>query len=370
MRKYRLITVLLLAALLAGCATQAPYFKLDQSLTKEIRTFDGGEYISLVKLCGAYGINLNWDDITRKAVIEKKGNSITLMASGDKILLNGAVRKLDRPVIMAGGAVYVPVSFARNNLGYLVDSYTPESVPEEAVKSFAIKTIVLDPGHGGKDAGAVGRRLRIREKDLNLRVAMRVKSILEENGIRVIMTRDDNTFIPLPERARIANKSGADLFVSLHINASRSKNMNGFECYYLSEALDDNSRALEARENASLKLGDGADAINDSKNVSTTLWDMTLTENRAESVELARSICGAVENSGGIENRGIKSARFYVLKYSRIPAVLVEMGYISNRVEEAKLKDPQFLERLTNAVASGILRYKNEFEKTEGFTKT
>jgi N-acetylmuramoyl-L-alanine amidase len=143
--------------------------------------------------------------------------------------------------------------------------------------------------------------------------------------------------------------------------------MRGFECYYLSNATDDNARALEAFEDSSLKLGGGADAMRSSQ-LDKTLWDMSLTENRMESGELAGYICSSVGEGLAIKNRGVRTARFYVLKHTMIPSVLVEAGYLSNRQEELELKDPAVLDRLAEAVARGILRYRKRYEETEGFT--
>ena len=242
-------------------------------------------------------------------------------------------------------------------------------VEVESPKRFTIRTIVLDPGHGGKDPGAIGRKYKLKEKVTTLALAKKLRTILEGAGIKVIMTRGDDTFISLPRRAQIANSSGADLFVSVHINASRSRLLRGFECYYLSNATDDNARAIEAFENSSLKMDEDAD-IEHSSRLDKTLWDMTLTENRRESSELAGYICSSVDQSFTIRSRGIRSARFYVLKHTNMPSVLVETAYISNRYEEMKLKDPNFLGRIADAIAQGILRYKSEYERTEGFTKT
>ena len=295
-----------------------------------------------------------------------------MRAGSERILVNGMERKLDHQVLVSGAVVYVPLSFARNNLGPML-GVRPAVVPVERVpaapapKRFTIKTIVLDTGHGGKDVGAMGKSRGTREKDTALTLSKKIKAILENAGIKVILTRSDDTFISLPKRVDITNSSGADLFVSVHINASRSKLLRGFECYYLSLATDDNARALEAFEDSSLKLGDTA-SLEHSQQLDKTLWDMTLTENRMESGELASYICESVEESLLIKNRGVRTARFYVLKHSRIPAVLVEGGYISNRYEELKLRDPKFIDRLAEAVARGILRYKERYEKTEGFT--
>lgn len=367
----RIIVTIFAAAFLAGCASHAPYTRLDQSLQGDVVTFSGYQYLPLAKLCDAYGFSCAWDTFARTATVRKSSNAIVLRDGSERMLVNGAERKLDRPVMTSGGVVYVPVSFARKDLAPMAGATAVipvQEAPEVTVpKKYAITTIVLDTGHGGKDVGALGRQERTKEKDLALSLSRKVRQILESNGIRVIMTRADDAFIPLQRRSDIANAGNADLFVSIHINASRSHLMRGFECYYLSNATDDNARALEAFEDSSLKLSDSAGAER-SKALDKTLWDMTLTENRMESGELANFICASVEESMLIKNRGVRTARFYVLKHTNIPSVLVEAGYISNRYEEMKLRDPKFLDRMAEAIARGILRYKGRFEKTEGFT--
>ena len=371
--KYKHAMIFLCIFLIAGCAAQAPYLRMDSSLTKDICTFNSTQYVPLVRLCDVYGLTWKWDPFIRTATIEKNGK-IVLRAGSDRILVNGSEKRLDRPVVFNESTVFVPVSFVRNGIGYIVEmpSYErgriaerpPETLPS---KKYMIKTVVVDPGHGGKDPGAIGRRLHIKERDLTLEISKRLKNILEEHGIKVIMTREDDTFIPLPRRTQIANQSGADLFVSIHINASRARSMNGFECYYLSEATDDNARAIEAFENSSLKLGEEA-AVEHSNKLDKALWDMTLTENRRESAALASQVCASVESSFATRNRGTRTARFFVLKGTRMPAILVEVGYISNKYEEAKLKQASYIDKVTDAISKGILAYKDEYERTEGFT--
>lgn len=354
---------------LSGCAAGGPYLKMDSSLQKDIRTFDGIQYIPLVKLCERYKLRCDWDTFTRVARLEKNGKYITLRAGSNKILANGNDRALERPVLARDNAVFVPVSFVKYNLRDLVGEMALERVHEKEVsKRFSIKTIVIDAGHGGKDPGAIGRRFK-KEKHLTLAISKKLKDILEGRGLKVIMTRDSDTFVSLPRRVEIANKSAADLFVSIHINASRTRSLKGFECYYLSNTADDNARALQAAENATLKLEEAHSAPADSSGLKATLWDMVLSETRAESADLASHICRNVEGSDTVENRGVRSARFYVLKGARMPAVLVEVAYISNRAEEMKLRDGAFLDKVTDAVAKGIMAYKREYEETEGYTK-
>ena len=370
-------SIILALAVLAGCASQKTYFRLEPSLQRDVKSIKGVQYVPLVRLCDAYGMQCAWDTFTHSGTLRGRGQTIVVRSGSDRILVNGVEQKLDRPVMTSGAVVYVPVSFARRTLAQPSVSRTAASrtaasarpQPEAAAqqKKFTIRSVVLDTGHGGKDVGATGAALGLREKDVALALSKRIRQVLEENGIRVTMTRGGDTFIPLPGRAAIANAGNADIFVSVHVNASRSRFMRGFECYYLADASDDNARALAAFEDSSLKVGEGAGAEH-SMQLDKTLWDMTLTENRMESAELAGYICQSVEESLLIKNRGVRTARFYVLKNTRIPAVLVEAGYISNRAEEAKFSDPAFVDRLAEAIARGILQYRQRYEETEAFT--
>ncbi|GAF69654.1 unnamed protein product, partial [marine sediment metagenome] len=213
---------------------------------------------------------------------------------------------------------------------------------------YAIDTIVIDPGHGGKDPGA--SRYGIKEKYIVLDVSKRLKRYLEKKGFKVILTRNKDIFIPLKKRAAFANKKKADLFISIHANASRSSRLKGFEVYYLSEATDDNARALALAENASLKFEDIS---------SPTEWDLVLSENRRESKQLAYYICSIASNKLGMEKR-VRGARFSVLKGTVMPAVLVEIGYLTNSRERSNLKKSSFRKKIADAIGSAILAYERE----------
>jgi N-acetylmuramoyl-L-alanine amidase len=360
------------ALVASGCTTRSSYLRLDPALQSDVRSFGGFQYLPLTRVCDLYGLKYKWDPIVRTATITERSGTVVLRDGSDRILVNGSMRRIERPAVLSGGTLYVPVSFARTCIAPMAQgpaAVAPVEAPpvQQRPKKFSINTIVLDTGHGGRDVGALGKRLQIQEKEVALSLSRKIKSILESRGIRVIMTRADDTFIPLEKRVDIANKSCADIFVSVHFNASRSKSLRGFECYYLSNATDDNARALEAFEDSSLKLSDGADAMRSSR-LDKTLWDMTLTENRMESGELANYICKSVESSFIIKNRGVRTARFYVLKHTHIPAVLVEAGYLSNPSEEEMITRTRFIDTMAQSIASGILRYKDRYEETEGFT--
>ncbi|MDI6752620.1 MAG: N-acetylmuramoyl-L-alanine amidase [bacterium] len=227
------------------------------------------------------------------------------------------------------------------------------------ISRFGIKRIVIDPGHGGKDPGACGKTLK--EKDVVLEIAKRLKEKIEKNsGIEVILTRDDDYFVPLPERTALANYKKADLFVSIHANAAFSKNATGFEVFHLSAiASDKQAEALAELENRSIKF-DEKEGFKDYTN--QILADMAHSGFVRESVELASCIQKEVVNRLNMKARGVKSANFYVLKDALMPAVLVETGFISNGYEESRFKDKNFLEGMTDSLCDAILQYKESYE--------
>ncbi|MFH0775572.1 MAG: N-acetylmuramoyl-L-alanine amidase [bacterium] len=226
------------------------------------------------------------------------------------------------------------------------------------ISRFGIKRIVIDAGHGGKDPGACGRT--IKEKDVVLQIAKRLKEkIEEESGIEVILTRDDDYYVPLPERTALANYKKADLFVSIHANAAFSKGATGFEVFHLSTAASDReAEALAESENKSIRF--------DEKELKDythqILADMAQQGFLKESVELASIIQKEVVSRLDMKARGVKSANFYVLKDALMPAVLVETGFISNGYEESRLKDKKFLALMTDSLCDAILKYKESYE--------
>jgi len=223
--------------------------------------------------------------------------------------------------------------------------------------------VVLDAGHGGKDPGAVGRK-GLREKDVNLDMAFRVKKELERCGLQVTLTRLDDTFIPLAERPRIANDRGADIFVSLHANANHARWIEGFEAYYLTDDVDDDARALAEVENMPAEVEPNL-FKKQVLSLKAMLWDLIFTENRKESIELADGISQAVARRLGMRLLGIKGAPFAVLRGARMPAVLIEVGYLSNRDGERKLREPSYRQQMAEAIAEGIMDFKRYAEGSQ-----
>jgi N-acetylmuramoyl-L-alanine amidase len=185
------------------------------------------------------------------------------------------------------------------------------------------------------------------------------------DGIDVVMTRSGDSFIPLERRVAIANDSRADLFISVHSNANRVRSLNGLEVYYISPNVSDSKRALYCAQNAALNLDKSFFASNPSLNLKAILWDMIHTSNRAESIRLARDVCSAIDNNLNTRVLGIKGAPFYVLKGARMPAILIETGFLSNYQEERLMKNAYYRQQIAESIEQGIQKYVRDFTLME-----
>ena len=229
----------------------------------------------------------------------------------------------------------------------------------------AIKTIVIDPGHGGRDAGAVGSK-GLREKDVVLEIGLKLRHLIQERlGIRTVMTRTEDVFVPLEERTAIANRAKADFFISIHANAAPKSKAQGFETYYLSlEPSDSEARASAIRENLSVNLEGLKPKEQDT--LKAILWDMANTLYMKESSELAEILLEELDKILKVDNRGVKSAPFFVLMGAAMPAVLTEVAFISNPEEERRLQEAEYKERIAEALYAGIVRFKSRYERRLG----
>ena len=332
----------------------------------------GITYISLNSLLNAYNLDYQWDGLAKRLTITDGNKAVTFGIGSNIAIVEGADKVMEAPVVMRRSMVVVPRSFASYILS---EVYAKEAagtqrariVPAK-ISGYSISRIVLDAGHGGKDPGAIGQGLV--EKEVTLDIVKRVKRYLEGSGIEAILTRDSDVFVSLWKRADIANKQNADFFISIHANAAPSAYAKGFEVFYLSEAVDDSARAIAAAENASLRYESSSFADKrPSTALEAILRDIEYTEARAESRELAEYIASSATSDLGTKDRGVKGARFYVLKGADMPAILIEVGFVSNRQDAVRLKNSSYREELAKAIARGILGYSKEYEKTEGFTR-
>jgi len=219
-----------------------------------------------------------------------------------------------------------------------------------------IRTIVIDPGHGGKDVGASGAG-GLLEKDVTLAIARKLSSALAaKTGARIVLTRDDDTLISLDQRTAIANQYKADLFLSVHLNAAVVKNAKGSETYFLSlEASDELARKAAETENASVS----STSAND---LNLILWDLAHQAYVEESSRFAQTIQEEMNAATSVANRGVKQAPFKVLVGATMPAALVEIGFVSNPEEEAKLQSDEFQNLMVEALTRAVVRYKTAYE--------
>ena len=222
--------------------------------------------------------------------------------------------------------------------------------------ALGVRRIVIDPGHGGKDYGAPGYLKGVHEKHVVLQIANRLaKKIKAELGLEVIMTRDRDRFLTLEERTAFANTQNADLFISIHTNASRDRRAYGIETYFLNLATDEEAIRVAAMENAT-----------STKNISDLqkiLYDLMQNAKINESSRLAAyvqsSTIGHLKNKrySRIKSKGVKQAPFYVLLGAQMPSILIETAFISNARECKRLVNPQFQERLAEGIVEGIRQY-------------
>lgn len=230
------------------------------------------------------------------------------------------------------------------------------------------KIIVVDAGHGGEDPGAVGPN-GTKEKDINLSIAHELKKVLDDDeDFEVVLTRKDDSFIPLVERTNIANEHNADLFISIHCNANFNRSASGFEVYFLSEkATDSEAAATATLENSVIEL-EGKPTKKRAL-LQEMLWSMMLNEYINDSAELCSFIATETPGRLKIPNRGVKQASFYVLRGAQMPSVLIESAFLSNYSEESKLKTKKFQSAVADSVYEGIKKYYARKDKQQNGKK-
>lgn len=217
-----------------------------------------------------------------------------------------------------------------------------------------IRRIVLDPGHGGHDPGAVGAS-GLQEKDITLSIGLKLRDKLKEKlGLDVVMTRATDIFIPLEERTAIANKVNGDLFISIHVNAAQNRNATGIETYYLNLAKTEKVAQLAAKENGT--------TLEKVTTLQAVLFDLMANYKLNDSAHLAEEIQKALYKAtrgkfAETRNLGVKQGPFYVLVGATMPSILTEVGFISNSGEEARLSDPSYHDLTADGILEGVRGY-------------
>jgi N-acetylmuramoyl-L-alanine amidase len=230
----------------------------------------------------------------------------------------------------------------------------PPSKIEARTARDDIKIIVIDAGHGGKDPGAIGRS-GMAEKDITLYVGLRLRDlIIKRLGKGVLMTRDRDVFIELEDRAKFANNMGADLFVSVHVNSHPQRSTKGVEIYHFGEATDRRALEVAARENGTpiKDTGIGWEYL---------VADLLTTKKVQESLELAwttkKAMIARLDDYYDVEDHGVKTAPFYVLRFTTMPSILAEIAFITNPTEERLMQSDAFLNRVAESIFDGVRAY-------------
>ncbi len=226
-------------------------------------------------------------------------------------------------------------------------------------------TLVIDPGHGGRDPGAIGPT-GLREKDVVLKIGKLLRQKAQKRlGWRVVMTRQDDRYLPLEERTAIANAKKGDLFVSIHCNASRNRRQRGVETYFLSFTTDREALRLAARENG--VPPSKIDALQ------LILYDLMLRAKVEDSERLAysvqRNLVSRLKKRWRVRDLGVKRAPFVVLVGAKMPSILAEVSFISNRYEERRLRDPRYLDAISDGILRGLETYARQYLPRPIFTE-
>ena len=344
----------------------------------------------LHEIASYYKADFQWNSTQEKIILSKDNLSVSLTLGNPHILINSnKLRLLSASPNIYRGAIALSAQDSVKILSDLIPSmifefsekdttisakknpnYEPNKTSSKSNAGFSesfndeyklpgnfdLRTVVIDAGHGGHDPGAT--RAGVREKDIVLDVAKRLRKILEANTtLKVVLTRDTDVFIPLSQRTTIANKYPPEntLFISLHVNASPSQSGgSGTETYVFDlEATDTEARALAKRENAGEPMA-----------LTIILSRCYHTGTELYSLDIAKKIQRNITSRLALRDRGVKRAPFYVLAGTKMPAVLVELAYVSNSSERAQMQTESFRQKAAEAMFDAIIGFKGNVDRS------
>ncbi len=331
-------------------------------VTLATRVMDGARYVSSMDLFAALGLEMEWRP-SKGELRARVGRTLMRVRVGDRAIEYGArTLRLTHAPRRAGDDLFLPEEFVGPLTAAFLEAVpaAPAALPEGT----ALRTVIVDPGHGGDDLGAEGPG-GLREKDVTLAVARRLAARLrEELGCRVVLTRNADVALSLPERTAIANREKADLFISLHANAAPARLAAGYETFVLSAtASDAEAKRLADAENAAGKKGDGAPPAGF---LEQTLRDLIHAESMEESARFAALVQQNLRATLPSENRGVKQAPFWVLAGAEMPAVLVEIGFLTNRAEAKRLGRADVQDAIAAAIARAVKGFRLELDRRRG----
>ncbi|MBF0331803.1 MAG: N-acetylmuramoyl-L-alanine amidase [Candidatus Omnitrophica bacterium] len=337
-RKFSWLSVLLLF-FAAGCATTT--------------RMPGGTAapLSLEGLCGKYAVDCGWDGVSQTVTMDYQGQKVQALVGSSTVMVGNTRVVLSAPLKRQHGLVIVPADFER-----LV--FAPVSPGSRDGVSFAghrLGKVIVDAGHGGKDPGAIGFG-GMKEKDIDFDIAARVVKAFKGEGVDAILTRGKDDFISLAERTERASTPGADIFISIHANATKSHRAYGYEVYYIG-ALNAKDRAEDQRLQNEKILCRTLNMKQGVPELRLIVADMLYAYKMSDAARLAETVSQGLSQELGQGSRGSKTARYFVLRNTLIPAVLVEVGFITNPKDAMQLKDGMYRQRIADSVTKSVLRY-------------
>lgn len=402
----------LVCALQVAAATAPP---LSVRVGERVRTVgivirSGRQSIRADQLVAALG-GIFSDDGDGRLQMQIDDRRLTVLETAPYVISGRDTLQLSSGMFRREGTAYVPLTFATQIVPRLVasvrydvakrevrripsatapraqasrtESQRAESPNTAAAKPRARSTttsvrprvVVVDAGHGGPDngmTGPIGTAQKVKEKDITLAVAKALRLALEKRGITVVMTRSTDTLIALSDRGRIANQSKGDLFLSVHVNAANPRwrdpgGARGYETYFLAEAKTEDEKRVEAMENEAIRFETSADASRNDP-LGFIIRDMAQNEHLRESAQLAELMQRGLRKMHPGIDRGVKQAGFRVLVTAFMPAVLVEIGFGSNKADSNFMTDPDRQRDVAETLADAAISYFEQYERKVGGT--
>jgi N-acetylmuramoyl-L-alanine amidase len=350
-----------------------------------VRKSGGVSYVSVYELAEQESLDQNFDPVMERGKLFSGRNTVIYQVGLSAVLCNGRIERSDHPVVRSReGEVFLPVDLAsfiletmrgrktvvRNSV-LSFETGTAAAVVKPSVSDdhdVSIDFIVIDAGHGGKDPGAVGKG-GAQEKTIVLSVARKLQTYLRQKlpGRNIVLTRSGDRFLELGERTEIANrmlkrrKNG--IFISIHANATLSPKVNGYETYFLSRApTSDDARVTAALENTAADLEKrGKKRYDDIEFVEALMLTAQIQKESGKLAELVQGSMG--KKMRKTPNRGVKRADFFVLRGALMPAVLVEIGYITNDAERRLMQSASYQEVMVSAIGEGVVDFVTDYAR-------
>ena len=372
----RLFYLIILSTQLFSSAETKLKLVENNKLIGEINTIQNQNFFSINDFIKITNSKNFINEKTEKIIFYIGDKKIKITNQIAFIMIDDNLFQLSSKVVKQNNSYYVPTDSFLNIVNNLsnnisINRSTNEislsklsDTPVKAVKvdirnekeKWEFKTIVIDAGHGGKDPGAVGYR-GTKEKDIALDVAKRLEKKLSKNmKVKIVMTRDEDIFLRLSERTKIANENNGSLFISIHTNAAEDRRASGFETFLIGQNKNEAAVRVAARENAVLELeGSTSKKLTDEDLIKATIAQSAFA---SKSELFASLVQKEIKKRVQSKDRGVKQAGFYVLMGASMPNVLVELGFISNPSEEKKLRSPQYRDQLATAIYRAVEQYQ------------